>query len=132
MNKIDELSKILIDAFINKYSNFITEDSNIISILSTLLLIYKNMNIQINNNNIQKENVSISALFDNIQEIPIKNTSNNINNIFNKLKDILEFPIKKFIRKENFTMQDFFYFYNELQLLLNNIKQDVISNNINL
>ena len=77
--KVDDLSKILIDAFVRKHIFSQNNDINIFTLISSLILIYKTIcdNDLVTQSNPKQD---ISSILKNIKEIPCKENNMKSNN----------------------------------------------------
>uniref|UniRef100_A0A6C0AGY8 Uncharacterized protein n=1 Tax=viral metagenome TaxID=1070528 RepID=A0A6C0AGY8_9ZZZZ len=120
--KVDDLSKILIDAFVRKHIFSQNNDINIFTLISSLILIYKTIcdNDLVTESNPKQD---ISSILKNIKEIPCKenNMKSNNNQPFvhlDKMKSIYEFISQKYPNLHSIEIRDVFDIYANIKRII--------------
>tara|TARA_B100001094_G_scaffold182669_1_gene177073 strand:+ start:9522 stop:9911 length:390 start_codon:yes stop_codon:yes gene_type:complete len=120
--KVDDLSKILIDAFVKKHIFSQNNDINIFTLVSSLLLIYKTIcdNDLVTQSNPKQD---VSSILNNIKEIPCKknNVLSNNNQPFvhlDKMKSIYEFITQKYPNLHSIEIRDVFDIYANIKRII--------------
>ena len=120
--QVDDLSKILIDAFVKKHIFSQNNDINIFTLVSSLILIYKTIceNDLVTQSNPKQD---ISSILKNIKEIPCKenNVKSNNNQPFvhlDKMKSIYEFISQKYPNLHSIEIRDVFDIYANIKRII--------------
>jgi len=120
--QVDDLSKILIDAFVKKHIFSQNNDINIFTLVSSLILIYKTIceNDLVTQSNPKQD---ISSILNNIKEIPCKenNVKSNNNQPFvhlDKMKSIYEFISQKYPNLHSVEIRDIFDIYANIKRII--------------
>tara|TARA_Y100000746_G_C15428001_1_gene417250 strand:- start:692 stop:1081 length:390 start_codon:yes stop_codon:yes gene_type:complete len=120
--QVDDLSKILIDAFVKKHIFSQNNDINIFTLVSSLILIYKTIceNDLVTQSNPKQD---ISSILKNIKEIPCKenNVKSNNNQPFvhlDKMKSIYEFISQKYPNLHSVEIRDIFDIYANIKRII--------------
>tara|TARA_B100001093_G_C26806363_1_gene1005675 strand:+ start:1610 stop:2029 length:420 start_codon:yes stop_codon:yes gene_type:complete len=117
---IDDISQILINAFIQKNLNN-NKNINLITLISSILLIYKIITeshslLNIHQLNIYPKN-DIQSLLNNINEIPCHNRNNRSN--FDKLTDIINFVTTRYSKIDQINLTDIGKIFNYIHATMN-------------
>ena len=120
--KVDDLSKILIDAFVRKHIFSQNNDINIFTLISSLILIYKTIcdNDLVTQSNPKQD---ISSILKNIKEIPCKENNMKSNNSqpfvhLDKMKSIYEFISLKYPNLHSIEIRDVFDIYANIKRII--------------
>ena len=126
---IDDLSQILIDAFVKKHIISQNKDVNVFTLVSSLILIYKtiseNKSVKYTSSELYEEPSGIDNILKNIKEIPCSSSNKPKRTEspfvhFDKMKDIFEFITQKYPDIHSIDLRDVFDIYANIKRIIEN------------